>query len=44
MHLVTCLLAVIDLLKGDGAWSEEVAELGQINSIPQTLLQLCGWW
>lgn len=41
-HLVTRLLAVVDLLEGDGARGEEVAQLGQVNAIPEPLLQLRG--
>lgn len=41
-HLVTRLLAVVDLLEGDGPRGEEVAQFGQIDAVPEPLLQLCG--
>lgn len=41
-HLVACLLAVVDLLEGDGVRSEEVSQFGQIDAISQPLLQLGG--
>lgn len=41
-HLVTRLLAVVDLLEGDGLRGEEVAQFGQIDAVSKPLLQLCG--
>lgn len=44
IHLVTCLLTVVDLLEEDGARGKEVAQFGQIDPVPEPLLQLCGGW
>jgi len=41
-HLVARLLAVVDLLQGDGFRGEEVAQFGQIDAVPKPLLQLRG--
>ena len=41
-HLVTRLLAVVDLLEGDGVRGEEVSQFGQIDAVPEPLLQLRG--
>lgn len=41
-HLVSSLLAVVDFLEGDCAWGKEVSQFGQIDTIPETFLQLCG--
>lgn len=41
-HLVSSLLAVVDFLEGDRAWGKEVSQFGQIDTIPETFLQLCG--
>lgn len=39
-HLVARLLAVVDLLEGNRARGKEVAQLGQVDAVPQALLQL----
>lgn len=44
IHLVTCLLTVVDLLEEDSARGKEVAQFGQIDPVPEPLLQLCGGW
>lgn len=42
VHLVARLLAVVDLLQGNGLGGKEVSQFGQINPVPQPLLQLRG--
>lgn len=41
-HLVSSLLAVVDFLERDCAWGKEVSQFGQIDTIPEAFLQLCG--
>lgn len=42
LYLVARLLAVVDLLQRDGARRKEVTQFGQIDAVPEPLLQLCG--